>query len=78
MAGALAMNEWADECDVLGAETSNEGQFHYRQGVLVAIGLVFTQTWERLGMNTATKRRCIGSYAKDTRKCGSTRLARSR
>ena len=37
-----------DECDVLGAETSNEGQFHYRQGVSVAIGLVFTRTWERL------------------------------
>ena len=48
LAVALAMNGWPDECDVLGAETSNEGQFHYRQGVLVAIGLVFTQTWERL------------------------------
>ena len=42
------MNGWPDECDVLRAETSNEGQFHNRQGVLVAIGLVFTQTWERL------------------------------
>ena len=31
-----------------GAETSNEEQFHYRQSVLVAIGLVSTQTWERL------------------------------
>ena len=33
-AGALAMNGWPDECDVLGAETSNEGQFHHRQGAL--------------------------------------------
>ena len=48
LAGALAMNGWPDECDVLGAETSNEGQFHYHQGVLVAIGLVFTWTWRRL------------------------------
>ena len=31
-----------------GAETSNEEQFHYRQSVLVAIGLVSTRTWERL------------------------------
>ena len=44
MAEALAITGWPDECDVLGAETSNEGQFHYRQGVLVSIGLVFTQT----------------------------------
>ena len=42
------MNGWPDECDVLGTETSNEGQFHYSQGVLVAIGLVSTRTWERL------------------------------
>ena len=27
LAGALAMNGWPDECDVLGAETSNEGLF---------------------------------------------------
>ena len=45
---ALSMNGWPGEYDVLGTETSNEGQFHCRQGVLVAIGLVFTQTWERL------------------------------
>ena len=51
-AGAQAMNGWPDECDVLEAEKSNEGQFHYRQGVLVAIGLVFTKTWERLVGNT--------------------------
>ena len=32
-----------------GAETSNEEQFHYRQSVLVAIGLVSTRRlWERL------------------------------
>ena len=42
------MSGWLDECDVLGAETSNEGQFHYRQSVLVAISLVSTRTWERL------------------------------
>ena len=42
------MNGWLDECDVLGAEMSNEEQFHYRQSVLVAIGLVSTRTWERL------------------------------
>ena len=48
LAGALAMNGWPDECDVLGAETSNEEQFHYSQGGVVAIGLVFTRTWERL------------------------------
>ena len=31
-AGALAMNGWPDERDVLGAETSNEGLFFKRQG----------------------------------------------
>ena len=59
LAEVLATNWWPDECDVLGAETSNEGQFHYRQDVLVAV-LLFTKTWERLGTNRATKRRCIG------------------
>ena len=38
----LATNWWLDEWDVLGAETSNEGHFHYRQDVVVAGGLVFT------------------------------------
>ena len=60
----------------MGAETSNEEQFHYRQDVLVAVGLVFIKTYERFGTNRATKRRCIGSCAKDTRKCGGTQLAR--
>ena len=37
MAGALAMNGWPDECDVLGAETSNEGALgrQDRGGVLM-------------------------------------------
>ena len=28
----LALKWWLDECDVLRAETSNEGQFHNREG----------------------------------------------
>ena len=49
LAGALAMNGWPDECDVLGAGTSNEGQFHYRPSVLVAIGLAFHPDLGALG-----------------------------
>ena len=34
LAELLATNWWPDECDVLGAETSNEEQFHNRQEAL--------------------------------------------
>ena len=43
------MNGWLDECDVLGAETSNEEPFHYRQSVLVAIWFGFHPDLGALG-----------------------------
>ena len=44
LAEVLATGWWPDECDVSEAETSNEGQFHYRQDVLVAVFAIHQDT----------------------------------
>ena len=62
MASALAMNGWPDECDIVEAETSNEGQYQYRRGAQAwecVVGETEMRIWV-VGLDAAGETTMIG------------------